>query len=109
MASLHAPFIEKRAATPQNDLACLSDYSGGISLNAYVTSMPRDRWTILAPERVFTPDAIAVAVLQLCDGSRSVETIAGELAQTYNAPKDRILADISALLQDLADKGVVTA
>ena len=29
----------------------------------------RDRWTILAPERVFTPDAIAVAVLQLCDGS----------------------------------------
>ena len=69
----------------------------------------RDRWTILAPERVFTPDAIAVAVLQLCDGSRSVETIADELAQTYNAPKDRILADISALLQDLADKGVVTA
>ena len=69
----------------------------------------RDRWTILAPERVFTPDAIAVAVLRLCDGSRSVETIARELAQTYNAPKERILADISALLQDLADKGVVTA
>ena len=69
----------------------------------------RDRWTILAPERVLTPDAIAVAVLRLCDGSRSVETIAGELAQTYNAPKERILADISALLQDLADKGVVTA
>ena len=69
----------------------------------------RDRWTILAPERVFTPDAIAVAVLRLCDGSRSVETIAGELAHTYNASRDRILADISALLQDLADKGVVTA
>jgi pyrroloquinoline quinone biosynthesis protein D len=58
---------------------------------------------------VFTPDAIAVAVLRLCDGSRSVDAIAGELAQTYNAPKERILADISALLQDLADKGVVTA
>ena len=69
----------------------------------------RDRWTILAPERVFTPDPIAVAVLQLCDGSRSVDASAGELAQTYNAPKERILADISALLQDLADKGVVTA
>ena len=69
----------------------------------------RDRWLILAPERVFTPDAIAVAVLQLCDGSRSVETIAGELAQTYNAPKERILADIVPMLQDLADKGVVTA
>jgi pyrroloquinoline quinone biosynthesis protein D len=69
----------------------------------------RDRWTILAPERVFTPDAIAVAVLQLCDGNRSVEAIAAELAQTYNAPKERILADVTALLQALADKGVVAA
>ena len=69
----------------------------------------RDRWLILAPERVFTPDAIAVAVLQLCDGSRSVEVIAGELAQTYSAPSERILADIIPMLQDLADKGVVTA
>jgi len=69
----------------------------------------RDRWLILAPERVFTPDAIAVAVLQLCDGSRSVETIAGELAQTYSAPRERILSDIIPMLQELADKGVVTA
>jgi pyrroloquinoline quinone biosynthesis protein D len=69
----------------------------------------RDRWTILAPERVFTPDAIAVAVLRLCDGARSVEAIATELAQTYNAPKERILADVTALLQELADKGVVAA
>jgi pyrroloquinoline quinone biosynthesis protein D len=69
----------------------------------------RDRWLILAPERVFTPDPIAVAVLQLCDGSRSVATIAGELAQAYNAPSGRILADIIPMLQELADKGVVTA
>jgi pyrroloquinoline quinone biosynthesis protein D len=69
----------------------------------------RDRWIILAPERVFTPDPIAVAVLQLCDGARSLEAIATELAETYNAPQDQILADITALLQELADKGVVTA
>ena len=69
----------------------------------------RDRWIILAPERVFTPDPIAVAVLQLCDGTRSVEAIAAELAETYNAPQDQILADITALLQELADKGVVAA
>ena len=69
----------------------------------------RDRWLILAPERVFTPDAIAVAVLQLCDGSRSVAAIASELAQAYEAPVERILADIVPMLQDLADKGVVTA
>jgi len=69
----------------------------------------RDRWLILAPERVFTPDAVAVAVLKLCDGSRSVEAIAAELAQTYNAPGGQILADIVPMLQGLADKGVVTA
>ncbi|HUC45474.1 MAG TPA: pyrroloquinoline quinone biosynthesis peptide chaperone PqqD [Hyphomicrobiaceae bacterium] len=69
----------------------------------------RNRWLILAPERVFTPDSVAVAVLQLCDGKRSVETIAVALAQTYNAPEERILRDILPMLQDLADRGVVTA
>jgi pyrroloquinoline quinone biosynthesis protein D len=68
----------------------------------------RNRWLILAPERVFTPDPIAVAVLKLCDGSRSVQSIAAELAQTYNAPGEQILADIVPMLQGLADKGVVT-
>jgi hypothetical protein len=38
-----------------------------------------------------------------------VETIAGELAQILQRAKAQILADISAMLQDLADKGVVTA
>jgi pyrroloquinoline quinone biosynthesis protein D len=69
----------------------------------------RNRWLILAPERVFTPDAVAVAVLRLCDGKRSVEAIAVALEQTYNAPKERILSDILPMLQDLADRGVVTA
>ena len=70
----------------------------------------RDRWMLLAPERVFTPDAIAVAVLQLCDGiAHASTTIADELARTYNAPSERILADVMPMLQDLADKGVVTA
>jgi pyrroloquinoline quinone biosynthesis protein D len=69
----------------------------------------RERWVILGPERVFTPDPVAVAVLKLCDGSRSVAIIAGELAQAYEAPVERILADIVPMLQGLADKGVVTA
>jgi pyrroloquinoline quinone biosynthesis protein D len=69
----------------------------------------RNRWVLLAPERILYPDAIAVAVLQLCDGNRSVTTIAEELARTYNAPSERILADVVPLLQGLADKGVVKA
>jgi len=67
----------------------------------------RDRWVLLAPERVLTPDQTAVAVLQLCDGKRSVTEIAAKLAEEYSAPVDVIAADIVELLQDLADKGYV--
>ena len=67
----------------------------------------RNTWTILAPERVFTPDAIAADVLRLCDGARTVEDIAAELTQSYNAARERILADVTSMLQELADKGVV--
>ena len=67
----------------------------------------RGRWIILAPERLFDPDDVAVEVLKLCDGQRSVDDIAGVLAKEYNAPKDEILSDIVVMLQDLADKGVV--
>ncbi len=69
----------------------------------------RNRWIILAPERVFSPDPIAVAVLELCDGSRTVTEIAEELSRTYSAPQDQILADVTSMLQELADKGVVKA
>ena len=65
----------------------------------------RDRWLILVPERVLVPDDTAVAVLSRVDGARSVREIAADLAQTYQAPVDVILADSVALLQDLADKG----
>jgi pyrroloquinoline quinone biosynthesis protein D len=69
----------------------------------------RKRWTILAPERVLTPDAVALDILQLCNGERSVEAIADALAGQYAAPKARILTDVTDLLQDLADKGVIEA
>ncbi|WP_210530491.1 pyrroloquinoline quinone biosynthesis peptide chaperone PqqD [Rubellimicrobium arenae] len=65
----------------------------------------RDRWLILVPERVLVPDDTAVAVLSRVDGARSVRDIATDLAQTYHAAVDVILADSIALLQDLADKG----
>lgn len=67
----------------------------------------RGVWIILAPERVFSPDPIAVEVLKKCDGQRSVGDIAAELASEYQAPREEILGDIIAMLQDLADKGVV--
>ena len=65
----------------------------------------RDRWVLLAPERILSPDQTAVAVLQLCDGTRTVEEIAATLAKEYSAPAEMIAADVQDLLQGLADKG----
>ena len=48
----------------------------------------RQVWVILAPERVLAPDEIAVEVLQLCDGVRSVGDMADQLAAKYAAPRD---------------------
>lgn len=69
----------------------------------------RGRWIILAPERLFDPDEIAVEVLKLCDGERSVGDIVTVMAKEYNAPEDQIRVDIIAMLQDLSDKGVLVA
>ena len=60
---------------------------------------------ILAPERVLAPDEIAVEVLQLCDGVRSVDQMVDLLAIKYAADRAAIGADVIAMLQDLADKG----
>ena len=69
----------------------------------------RNRTVVLAPERVFSPNPVAVEVLKLCDGQRSVDEIATELAKSYNAPVSQILADVLEMLRDLASKGVVVA
>jgi pyrroloquinoline quinone biosynthesis protein D len=68
----------------------------------------RQVWVILAPERVLAPDEIAVEVLQMCDGVRSISEIADLLAQKYAAEREAILADVITMLQDLADKGFLT-
>jgi pyrroloquinoline quinone biosynthesis protein D len=68
----------------------------------------RQRWVILAPERVLAPDDIAVEILQLCDGNRSVADIIDLLVAKYTAPRDDIGTDVVAMLQDLADKGFLT-
>jgi pyrroloquinoline quinone biosynthesis protein D len=68
----------------------------------------RQVWVILAPERVLAPDEIAVEVLQLCDGVRSVSDMVDQLAAKYAADRTDIAIDVIAMLQDLADKGFLT-
>jgi pyrroloquinoline quinone biosynthesis protein D len=69
----------------------------------------RGRWVVLAPERAFVPDDVALEVLKLVDGARSIGDIAGTLAERFAAPREVIEADITEMLRDLAERGVVAA
>jgi pyrroloquinoline quinone biosynthesis protein D len=71
-------------------------------------SEARKQWIIQAPERVLMPDDIAVAVLKRCDGVATIGVIARALAAEYDAPADVVETDVRDMLQDLADKGVIT-
>jgi len=61
-------------------------------------------WVLLAPERVFKADAIAAEIVRRCTGEATLAEIVDDLARTFTAPRERILADVTALLRGLADK-----
>jgi len=67
----------------------------------------RQEWVLLAPERLIKCDPIAAAVLQLCDGKRTMSDIVDILAEQYKADKKLISRDVLALLKGLADKKMV--
>jgi pyrroloquinoline quinone biosynthesis protein D len=69
----------------------------------------RQRWTLLAPERVLVPDEIAVEILKLCDGVATVGAIADTLAARFEAPRGEVGRDVREMLQDLAYKGMLVA
>jgi pyrroloquinoline quinone biosynthesis protein D len=61
-------------------------------------------WVLLAPERVFKPDAIALEILNRCTGEATFGAIIDDLVATFSAPRERITTDVTALLRSLADK-----
>jgi pyrroloquinoline quinone biosynthesis protein D len=61
-------------------------------------------WVLLAPERVFKADAIAAEILNRCTGQATLAEIVDDLAKSFVAPRERILADVMALLRGLVDK-----
>ena len=69
----------------------------------------RNCWLLLAPERLLTPSDTAVAVLELCDGQRTIADMAAMLASEFDAPPDTILADVLPVLQELSDKAYLIA
>lgn len=66
----------------------------------------RNRWVVMAPERMFVPDETALEVLRLVDGARDEGAIVDELAAKFAAPREVIAADVGAMLSDLREKGV---
>ncbi len=69
----------------------------------------RDRWVLLAPERIVALDDIAYAILEKVNGRASLGDIAQALAVEYEADAGEIAQDAAALVADLAARGYVTA
>lgn len=86
--------------------ATILRFARGMKLRA---DPARDRWVVVGPERLFVPDPVALEVLRLLDGARSVDAVIDNLAARFAAPRDTIARDVLALLGDLSGRGVVTA
>ena len=67
----------------------------------------RGAWVLLAPERLFQPDEIAVEILKLIDGERSLGSITDTLAEQFQAPRAVIAADVAKLLLHLSERGAL--
>ena len=69
----------------------------------------RARWVVMAPERMFVPDDIALEVLRLIDGARDETAIVDLLAEKFAAPVPVIAGDVRTMLDDLVNRGAVLA
>ena len=66
----------------------------------------RNRWVLLAPERIFEVDDIGVEILKRCDG-RSLDQLLADLAAAFSATPDDIRKDVESFLNDFAQKRVL--
>jgi len=67
----------------------------------------RGAWLLLAPERMLELDDISHAILSRVDGKMSLGGIADDLARTFAADRDVILADVSELIGELTAKRII--
>ena len=67
----------------------------------------RERWVVMAPERMFVPDETALEVLRLIDGTLDLDGIIDALAKKFDAPRDVIAVDVRAMAEDLQARGVL--
>ena len=87
-----------------NDEAAIPAFAAGAKFRFDTL---RQKWVILAPERMFLPDEPAIEILKLVDGARCLGVIIDDLAVRFDAPRAQIAGDVVTMLRELADKGVV--
>jgi pyrroloquinoline quinone biosynthesis protein D len=66
----------------------------------------RDRYILLAPERIFEIDQVGVEILKRCDG-RGMKAMLDDLATAFEATPDQIRGDVESFLKGFADKRVL--
>jgi len=67
----------------------------------------RNAFALLAPEHVYWPDEISVAILRKMDGIRTVAAIIRELADEYDASDEDVGPDVFEFLQTWADERLI--
>ena len=67
-----------------------------------------NKYMIIYPERGLDLNDAAAEIAKKCDGTRSVATIADELAREHDgAPREAIEQDVVAFVSELRDKGLL--
>jgi pyrroloquinoline quinone biosynthesis protein D len=65
----------------------------------------RERHVLLFPEGAIGLNDTAVAVLELCDGKRTIEDIADEISDRFDGAD--VHDDVESMLLSLANRGMV--
>ncbi|MGD9512014.1 MAG: pyrroloquinoline quinone biosynthesis peptide chaperone PqqD [Geminicoccaceae bacterium] len=65
----------------------------------------RDRWVLLAPERVLFPCPTSVTIIERVGGGCQLGAVVEGLAEEFDAPRETISGDVRQMLQNLADQG----
>jgi pyrroloquinoline quinone biosynthesis protein D len=69
----------------------------------------RGGFNVLAPEHVLRVNVSSAAILNLCDGHRSLNEIVDRLAAEYEIDRSRIERETIALLDDLVGRRMLEA
>jgi pyrroloquinoline quinone biosynthesis protein D len=65
----------------------------------------REQHVLLFPEGALVLNETAVEVLELCDGERTLDDIAGALSERYEGAE--VKDDVSELLDGIGERGLV--